>query len=173
MSINSFDAVVMVAVIVSAISGFRAGLVRSLASILGYVSAMPLAVAVATRLSPTAEGPTAAPIMQNFAVFFGVFLVAGLAIGALLRFAVDDLFGRDVGAADRLAGACLGLGRIALVAVGIVMVFDRMIPADRQPAYLRDSRLKPVLSQMGRQGLQSLPPDLAATIDQLKLNHTI
>ncbi len=59
------------------------------------------------------------------------------------------------------------------MAVGLVVVFDRIIPNDRQPAILRESSLKPILSRAGQQGLRSLPPELAAYIDQLKRDQKI
>ncbi len=55
-----------------------------------------------------------------------------------------------------------------LLAVLIVLVFDRIIPAGREPAFLAGSKLRPVLSQASRQGLRMLPPDVAAYIDRLK-----
>jgi membrane protein required for colicin V production len=54
------------------------------------------------------------------------------------------------------------------VAVLMVMIFDRIIPANREPAWLSQSRLRPVLSAAGRQGLRALPPNVIAYIDQLK-----
>ena len=50
----------------------------------------------------------------------------------------------------------------------MVLVFDRLIPADRQPGYLKESRLKPILSVAGQMGLKSLPPELVAYVDTLK-----
>jgi membrane protein required for colicin V production len=175
-SLNIFDAIVCVALIVSAITGFNAGLMRSLAAILGYISAMPIAVAVTARLSPAFDGAAASlttPWAQNSILFFGVFLGAGLLIGALLRIAVNDLFGPSINWADRLAGSALGVIRIGLVAVAVVVVFDRIIPADRQPGFLQGSNLRPALSRAGQQGLRSLPPDIAAYIDQLKTDRKI
>jgi membrane protein required for colicin V production len=67
-----------------------------------------------------------------------------------------------------MAGAFFGAVRIVLLAVLMVLIFDRIIPPDRQPAFLADSKLRPILSAAGRQGLRSLPPDLAETIDRLK-----
>jgi membrane protein required for colicin V production len=41
---NSFDVVVYVGLIVAMVIGFRAGLLRSAVTILGYLLAMPIAV---------------------------------------------------------------------------------------------------------------------------------
>ncbi len=80
-SINLFDAVIYAAALITAFTGFNAGLIRSTVVILGYLSAMPLAVMATARLAPSIQGQTSAPWAENSLVFFGVFLIAGLAIG--------------------------------------------------------------------------------------------
>lgn len=172
---NTFDIGLVGAIAASAIVGFRAGLIRSLASILGYLSAAPIAVMLSTRLSVALGGsaPGQEAWSQDFGIFLVVFLATGLAVGGLLRVAAADLFGGDIHLADRLAGTLLGALRIALVAVAVIVVFDRLLPDERQPQLLRESRLKPALSLCGRLGLRSLPPELAAQIDQVKRSRGI
>jgi membrane protein required for colicin V production len=167
-SINPFDAVVAVCLVVAIVAGFRSGLLRGLATIIGYVCAAPIAVAMTPYLSPGLAGQFAMPAAENWLAFGVIFLLAGVVIGALLRNAVSAIAGPDVGAADRLAGALLGAVRIGLLAVLMVVIFDRIIPAGREPAFLADSKLRPILSVAGQQGLKSLPPDAAAYIDRLK-----
>jgi hypothetical protein len=110
------------------------------------------------------DAPSYAPWARNSFLFFGIFLATGVALGALLRKAVNETVGTRVGIADRLAGSTLGAVRIGLVAVVMVLIFDRLIPPDREPAFLRGSQLRPILSM----GLKSLPPETTAFIDQLK-----
>ena len=50
----------------------------------------------------------------------------------------------------------------------MVVIFDRIIPAGREPAFLKGSQLRPILSEAGQQGLKSLPPDVEDYIDHLK-----
>jgi membrane protein required for colicin V production len=50
----------------------------------------------------------------------------------------------------------------------MVVIFDRIIPAGREPAFLAGSQLHPLLSQAGQAGLKSLPPDIEDYIDRLK-----
>jgi len=158
---------------VAIIAGFRAGLLRSLATILGYLVAMPVAVAampyVARLLS---KGPpvsaAAVPGVQDSALFFAVFLGIGIVLSALLRAAVSEMVGEEINVLDRLGGAMLGGLRVGLVAVTLVLIFDRIIPGDRQPTFLAGSQLRPLLLAAGRAGLKSLPSDVTAFIDQLK-----
>jgi membrane protein required for colicin V production len=165
---NSFDAAVYVVGLVAVVSGFNAGLLRSMATIVGYLAAMPVAVAATPHLSALLADKFNAPGLQNPLLFFGTFLVAGIVLGALLRTAISETVGARISLPDRLAGAMLGAARIVLVAVTMVLIFDRIIPLDRQPAFLSGSQLKPILLMAGQQGLKSLPPDVTAFIDQLK-----
>lgn len=168
LSMNSFDAAVYICLIVAVVMGFKSGLLRSMATILGYVAAMPIAVAATPYASFALTNQAKLPQAQTWLVFFAVFLVIGIALGALLRLAVSEIVGPDVSIPDRIAGSALGVVRIGLLAVLMVLIFDRIIPSGREPAFLTDSRLRPILSVAGQQGLKSLPPDVANFIDRLK-----
>jgi membrane protein required for colicin V production len=164
---NTFDAVVAVAAVLAMVLGFSSGLLRSLATILGYLIAAPLAVAITPYVTAIALGRSMSPD-NAWPMLVIVFVAAGAGISALLRTVVGEFVGPEVGAFDRLAGAALGAVRIGLIAVLIVVVFDRVIPADRQPQFLVGSKLRPYLSAAGRAGLRSLPPEVESYIDRLK-----
>lgn len=166
---NPFDAVVTAVVILAMVFGFMTGLLRSLATILAYVVAVPMAVAITPRLMPFILGRVEISPANAWLPPLVVMIALGLLLGVLFRTMVAEITGsEDAGLFDRLAGAVLGAVRIFLVAVLVVVVFDRVIPADRQPQFLVNSRLRPYLSAAGRRGMQSLPPDVADTIDRLK-----
>ena len=178
---NAFDLVVVAAAVVAIVIGFNAGLLRSLATILAYVIAAPVAVAIAPQLAtlgqhimpsdPSSSGQMSSSQLssnQTWLVLCVAFIAAGLIMSAMLRAAVNDFVGPDIGLFDRLAGAALGAVRISLIAVLIVVIFDRVIPAGRQPQFLANSRLRPYLSAAGQKGLQSLPPEIDDYIGQLR-----
>jgi membrane protein required for colicin V production len=167
---NSFDVVVGVATIAAMTMGFNAGLLRSAVTILAYLIAMPIAVWATSLMSHDAGGLA---LMQNPLPFFGTFLVAGIVLGKLMRMVVDETIGAEAGIADRLAGSVLGAVRVGLVAVSLVVIFDQLVPADRQPSYLTGSRLRPIFSAAGQMGLQSLPPDITTYVDRLKKDRRI
>ena len=170
---NSFDAVVYAVTAIAVVTGFRAGLLRSLATIGGYVVAMPLAVSLTPLVAPFVTDRMSGPLVQSQTLFFIVFFAVGILFGALFRLALSELVGQTISLPDRLAGAMLGVARIGLVAVTLVLIFDRIIPAGRQPAFLAGSKLRPVLLAAGQAGLKSLPPDVTAYIDQLKRGRRI
>jgi membrane protein required for colicin V production len=168
---NSFDAAIFIGLIIAVITGFNAGLLRSGVTILAYLIAMPIAVWAMSLLS-RGDG-SELDLAQNSPLFFGIFLIIGMVLGKFMRMAVDDLIGPSAGIGDRLAGAALGVVRVGLVAVTLVLVFDQLVPAGRQPAFLNGSQLRPLLSAVGQTGFKSLPPDVAAMIDRLKRERRI
>jgi membrane protein required for colicin V production len=165
---NSFDAVVYVALIAAVVLGFNSGLLRSAVTILAYLFAMPIAIWAMSFVALAISGQSDSPWTQNWPLLFGIFLVAGMVLGKLMRMVLDETIGPGAGIGDRLAGAVLGAVRVGLVAVTLVMIFDQMVPADRQPGYLAGSQLRPLLSAAGQTGFRSLPPEVAAAIDRLK-----
>src|SRR5258706_4680745 len=165
---NSFDAVVCVGLVIAVVTGFNAGLLRSAVTILAYLNAMPIAVWIMSLITPQIDGKLASPWAQHSLLFFGIFLIAGMVLGKLMRMALDETIGSEAGIGDRLAGAALGAVRVGLVAITLVLIFDQLVPVGRQPAFLTGSQLRPLLSAAGQKGFRSLPPDLAATIDRLK-----
>ena len=167
---NSFDVVVGSATIAAMIMGFNAGLLRSAVTILAYLIAMPIAVWVTSQIARDSNSMT---LMQNPLPFFGTFLIAGIVLGKFMRMAIDETVGTESGIADRLAGSVLGAIRVGLVAVSVVVVFDQLIPADRQPPYLVGSRLRPLFSAAGQMGLKSMPPDITSYVDRLKRDRRI
>jgi membrane protein required for colicin V production len=166
--VNLFDGAVYLCLAVAVIAGYRSGLLRSLATIFGYVIAAPVAVALMPILTPILVERIKLPPAQTSLAFFAVFIVIGLVLSALLRSAVGEISGPRISAPDRAAGAFLGAIRVVLLAVVMVLVFERIIPAGREPAFLAGSTLRPVLSQAGQEGLRKLPPDIIEFIDRTK-----
>lgn len=165
---NLFDGAVYLCLAVAVIAGMRSGFLRSLATIFGYLVAAPVVVALMPYLTPLLSEHLKVTSAQMPLAFFGVFFAIGFVLAALLRGAVGEITGAQVGAVDRAAGALLGAVRVALLAVLIVLIFERIIPAGRDPAFLAGSTLRPILSQAGQEGLRKLPPDVTAFIDRVK-----
>lgn len=166
---NSFDIAVFIGLAVAVFGGFSTGLVRSAVTILAYLVAMPIAVVVMSYVPPLDQGSgSASPLPHNAGFFLGAFFVIGMALGKLARMMVDEAIGDDPGIADRFGGAALGAIRVGLVATSLVLVFDRIIPPGREPAFLAGSQLRPLFSEAGKRGFRSLPPEAIAAIDHLK-----
>jgi membrane protein required for colicin V production len=170
---NSFDAVVYLGLIIAVVIGFNTGLLRSAIAILAYIAAMPIAMGLVPLVSPQLDGQHALPFAQNSGLFFGVFLVIGMVLAKLSCVVLDDIIGPQAGIADRLGGAALGAVRVGLIAITVVLIFDQLVPANLQPAFMAGSKLRPPLSAAGQLGVRSLPPELMAAIDRLKKDRHI
>jgi membrane protein required for colicin V production len=168
---NSFDAAIFIGLVIAVVTGFNAGLLRSGVTILAYLIAMPIAVWAMTLLSH--QVGTEFDLMRNAPFFFGIFLVIGMVLGKFMRMALDDIVGPSAGMGDRLAGAALGVVRVGLVAITLVLVFDQLVPVNRQPSFLNGSQLRPWLSAAGQSGFKSLPSDVTILIDRLKKDRHI
>jgi len=169
---NSFDAVVYLALLLAVVMGFNSGLLRGSVTILAYLVAMPIAMTATSLLAPQLGGnfgPAFGPALaQNALLFFGIFLISGMLLGQIGRLAISDATGSQPGLVDRIGGAALGAVRVGLVATTLVLVFDQLVPIGVQPAFLTGSQLRPLFSMAGQMGVRQLPPDIAATIARLK-----
>ena len=163
-----FDLVVYGFLAIAIVLGFNSGMLRSMATIIGYLIAAPIALGTAPAVSYFLATRFNMSPAYSSVVLALILLVTGMIFGALLRRAVNDLVGPDVSIPDRIAGAALGAARIALVAVLIVVIFDRIIPPNRQPGFLAQSKLRPYLSAAGQAGVKTLPREVADYIDRLK-----
>ena len=172
-SSNLFDLAIYVCLFVAVVMGFMTGLLRSLATIFGYVCGMGVAVVAAPKLTSLLAGYLKFAPPPAWVVEIATFILAGAVIGALLRLVVGEMVGPNVSIPDRVAGALLGAFRIVLLAVLLVLVFDRMIPPGREPAFLKESQWRPVLSSAAQHGLQSLPPEVEDYIDRLRRQRRI
>ncbi|MGY3646312.1 membrane protein required for colicin V production [Bradyrhizobium sp. LM4.3] len=150
---NSFDLAVYAALAIAIGFGFRTGLLGSAMTILAYLLAAPIAVALMPLIVPQVAGNPNSPLLQNWIWFFGIFVVVGMLFGYLGRLALSDTI-REAGIGDRLGGAALGAIRVGLVATTLVLVFDQIVPANRQPPFLAGSHLRPLFSAAGTDGLQ-------------------
>jgi membrane protein required for colicin V production len=164
---NNFDIAVYAGFVVATLAGFRTGLLRSAMTIVAYLFAMPIAVSLMSYVPPL-DDQFRSPLPHNAAFLLGAFLVIGMALGKFARMLVDEAVGDEPGLVDRFAGAALGAFRVGLIAISVVMVFDRLIPVGGEPAFLEGSQLRPIFSDIGRRGFRTLPTEAVAAIDRLR-----
>jgi len=173
LSMNLFDAAIYLCLFIAVVMGFMTGLLRSLATIFGYVAGMGIAVVATPRVIPLLTAYLKMPTPQTWVVVLAIFVAAGAALSALLRLIVSEMVSPNVSIPDRVAGAFLGAFRVGLLAVLIVVIFDRFIPPNREPAFLRGSKWRAALSEIGHHGLAALPPDVEDYLDRFKRQQRI
>lgn len=95
---NPFDAAILLCLAVAMFAGWRAGLIRSLATIFGYLCAAPVAIAFAPKVAALAGMRFDMAQMPSWAVLFGTFLFSGIVLSFFLRSAVNATVGDTVSA---------------------------------------------------------------------------
>jgi membrane protein required for colicin V production len=170
---SPFDIAIGLAAVGAMVLGFKSGLIRSAATIVAYLCAAPFAVKGTALLLQAIDKTPDPGSVQSFLIFFGILVMLGVAIAAGFNAAIDEMSGSEISLPDRLAGSMLGVVRVGLIAVTAVLVFDRIIPAGREPAFLSGSQLRPMFSLAAQWGLKSLPPETASFIDQIKSRRQI
>jgi membrane protein required for colicin V production len=172
-AVNSFDAVIAALALIAAVMGFMTGAMRSVATVIAYLAAAPLALAATPYASVLLSTQAETPPVNRWIVLAALFVVGGMLLGVLLRGVVTVLTGPTASLSDRFVGALFGAARIGFAAILMVLVFDRVIPAHLEPDFLAQSRLRPILSAAGAKGLRTLPPEAVDLIDRLKREHGI
>ena len=172
---NPFDAAILGLAIIALVTGFGSGLLRSLATILAYLVGAPVALAVAPSASTWLGKQRFLPVDQMQLLVsvtpFLLLVIIAMVLGALMRGAVSGVTGGHMVLADRMLGAVLGVLRIGLVAVAFVLILERVVPAGREPDWLKGSQLRPYLSAAGAQGLRALPPQAVDYIVRFRREH--
>lgn len=104
---NPFDAFVIAVTILAIVMGYMSGLLRSLATILGYLTAAPIAIAIAPQVTAFVLGRIALPPSEAWIPLFVVFIAIGFVLGSLIRKFVNEIVGPEPGLFDRVAAPCL------------------------------------------------------------------
>jgi membrane protein required for colicin V production len=163
-----FDWVILLVAVLSALSGFATGLLRSLASLVATALATVIAVIANPHVAPLIAQALPQPWMRDAGAFLIVFFAGAVILGFLFQTLVSLAFGPVVSFGDRAAGLTLGVVRALLVVVLVVVMFDRLIPTAREPAWLSGSALRPAISTLGAHGLRSLPTGVTEAIDAMR-----
>lgn len=141
---NSLDIVLLIAVGLSVVAGFREGLARVA---IGFIAAVAGAVAgfwYAGTMGAYLMGFTSSVAVADFVGFFIVF-VGFLLLGAIVGRILAAIF-KWVGLSwvDRLAGAAFGFARGAVIAVVLITMFVACAP-NPPPRFITQSQFAPYL----------------------------
>src|SRR6476469_5359521 len=106
---NPFDAAVLGLALLALVTGFSSGLLRSLATILAYVVAAPVALAVSPSVGAWLDTKRFLPPDQMQMLISGtpflLLVIVAMVLGALMRGAVSGVTSGHMVLADRVLGA--------------------------------------------------------------------
>lgn len=162
---NWIDLTLALIMIVSIVSGLRAGFVRTaiglVAAILGLVFGLHYYRAVAVSLRPHISHTLAADLAGFLIVFCGITILGAVVTGMLARF----IRSMDLVWLDRALGGAFGVVRGLLF--GTIMIWGLMALMPVQPKLvLSESRLAPCVMDAARRVADASPDEVRRTFRQ-------
>jgi membrane protein required for colicin V production len=158
MPVSPLDLAVLAIVLISAFLASVRGFTREVLAIISWVAAAVVAYFdqaywhVAQRYANQyISNPTIAKIAAIAAVFLVTLIIVALITVKISDFILDS----RVGPLDRSLGFLFGAARGALIALVAFAFFVWLVPDKNQPAWVKDSRIRPFLAPAA-DGLRTL-----------------
>lgn len=164
------DLGLVIVVVVSALLSMVRGFTREVLAILSWAAAAAAALyfhpLVLPYLKPYIQKDTIAQAAAAAIVFFVTLIVV-----TIITVKISDLIlDSRIGALDRSLGFLFGAARGFLLAVVAFMFFSWLVPDEKQPIWVKNSKTKDYLKTTGDGLMGMLPENLIADI-QKRLNH--
>lgn len=140
---TGFDLCVLAILAISLLLGLWRGLVSEVLALAAWVLALLAGKMFASDAAPALAGVIKDPTLQMI-VAFALIVVAVILLVALMRFLLRELLrAAGLGVADRLLGACFGLGRgLLVVLLGVLLAGMTSLP---RSTWWQESMLAPPL----------------------------
>lgn len=140
---TGFDLCVLAILAISLLLGLWRGLVSEVLALAAWVLALLAGKTFSSDAAPALAGVIKDPTLQMI-VAFALIVVAVILLVALVRFLLRELLrAAGLGVADRLLGACFGLGRgLLVVLLGVLLAGMTSLP---RSTWWQESMLAPPL----------------------------
>ncbi len=174
MPITIFDGVLLAIMLFSGLLAMVRGFSREVLSVGSWIAAAMAAFYFYQRLSPMVGKYTASfsesQTLADVAAAGIIFLVTLIVVSLLTMKIADIIVDSRIGALDRSLGFAFGAARGMLLVVVPLMFYNWLVPdTDKQPAWIAQSKAKPMLESIGESIVQMLPDDPEnSIIDRLK-----
>ena len=168
MPITLLDIILLIIMLVSALLAMVRGFMREVLSIASWGAAALLTVYAYPRLLPVVKQYINHDIAAAAVVIAGVFLGTLLIVSVVTIKISDMILDSRVGALDRTLGFLFGLGRGLVIVVVAFLFFAWLVPADKQPEWVRNAKSRVVLQSTGDALMSMLPDDPEGYLRKLK-----
>jgi len=149
MPVSPLDLAVLAIVLISALLASVRGFTREILAIISWVAAAVAAFYFYPQALPYAKQYISNPTIALIAAIAAVFLVT-LIIVALITVKISDfILDSRIGPLDRSLGFLFGAARGALIALVAFAFFVWLVPEKNRPAWVNDSRVRPLLEPAG------------------------
>jgi membrane protein required for colicin V production len=149
MPVSPLDLAVLAIVLISAFLASVRGFTREVLAIISWVLAAVAAFYFYPQALPYAKQYISNSTIALIAAIAAVFLVT-LIVVALITVKISDfILDSKIGPLDRSLGFLFGAARGALIALVAFAFFVWLVPEKNQPAWVKDSRVRPLLEPAG------------------------
>ncbi len=156
---NAADLAIAVIVTISVVIGLVRGFVVEVLSLVVWIAAVLLAIALGPEVSGWFGGSIELPSLR-VALGYGVVFFAVLIVGAIFVWLMRKLVqGTGLSGTDRLFGMLFGLARGVVVVIVLVLLLG-FTPVPRD-AWWQESEALPVFQSLAKSTSALLPPTLA------------
>ncbi len=139
---NGLDWIIVVILSVSALFSLLRGFIREAISLVAWVAAFALAVALSSKLAVLLEPHVAVHSLRMILAFIILFVSVLFVAGLVNRLLAALLKVSGLGAVDRVLGMGFGVMRGVIVVLVLLIVLPPLLSVDQQP-WWRESVLVP------------------------------
>lgn len=168
MPISYLDLVVLGVVFVSALLAMMRGLTREVLAIASWVAAAIVAYLFYKPVLPYVQQYITHP-MISLAIAVGAVFIVTLIVVSLITVRISDfILDSRIGALDRTLGFIFGAARGALICIIGFVFFTWLVPADKQPEWVKASKSRPYLERSGDSLRAMLPDDPEKMLNEMR-----
>ncbi len=154
------DLGLLAVVLVSALLAMLRGFTREVLAIAAWIAAAAAAVYFYPYLLPYMKPYLNKEPWASIASATAIFFVALILVTIITVNLSDAVLDSKVGALDRSLGFLFGAARGFLLCVVAFLFFTMLDPADKQPEWVKNARMRPLLQNVGDDMQAMLPHDL-------------
>ncbi|MGL4323560.1 MAG: CvpA family protein [Beijerinckiaceae bacterium] len=159
MPVSLLDIVVLGVVVISAVLAMMRGFTREVLAIASWGTAAVVAYLLHPQVLPYVKPYIANDKIALPVAIGAVFLITLVLVSLITVKLSDFILDSKIGALDRTLGFIFGAARGALICVIGFAFFSWLVPADKQPEWVKTSRSKPFLESSGTTLMSMLPDD--------------
>ncbi|WP_439813751.1 CvpA family protein [Zavarzinia sp. CC-PAN008] len=158
--IHPVDAAVLVILALSALFAFFRGFVREVLSVLAWIGAAVVAVALLPVGRPYAAEVITNPAIADAAAGVTIFVIALIIFSLIGGLIASQVQKSAIGPLDRSLGLLFGVARGGLVLCIAYLLITRLDASDKDPEWMQQARSLPLVKAASERLYATLPPEL-------------
>ena len=162
------DLSLIVVILISAFLAMLRGFTREILAIASWIVAAAAGAYLYPYLLPYVKPYVSKEPWASIASATAIFFVALILVSIITVNLSDAILDSKVGALDRSLGFLFGAARGFVLCVIAFVFFQMLDPVDKQPVWVRDARMRPLLQSVGDDMQAMLPHDLLNKIIKTK-----